>query len=125
MTFGSFDWGQTKAMGRRAVHATFAIPVSYVPKGTTTPLETALGTPLTARLHNRVQVQADALSGGYAQIIEGITKCVFNVEELAAQGIIPAKGDKVTFVEYGITVILDTRDTPNGPINDIWNVSIK
>ena len=121
----TFDWAATKAAGRRAVHATFAVAVVHTPKGTTTPSVPALGNSLTARLHNRVTVQADGISGGYAQIIEGVTKVVFNREEIAAQGIAPGKGDKVTFTEYGITVILDTRDTPNGPIDDIWNVSIK
>ena len=118
------SYADIKTQARRARHQAFAVPVQFYPKGARSAL--ALVPPLTARLHNRVTVAADPLGGGYAQITEGITRLLFSRDELAAAGLVPKQGDRVAFgPPFDVTVLLDTKDTPNGPVVEKWNVSRK
>lgn len=113
-----------KARTRRTVHATFAVPCV---------LQTGEGSwNATARLHNKMAIGGDIESQGYAGIIEGINRVIFNREELNALdeglGVIPARGDRVTFPDHNgsgmdVTVELDARDPYDGPIDEKWTVA--
>jgi hypothetical protein len=109
-----------KAMTRRQVHATFAVPCV---------LTTGDGSfSVTARLHGKQMVGGDIESQGYSVTIEGVFRVVFNREELAILGVKPARGDRVTFADYigpgqDITVELDARDEYDGPIDEKWSVA--
>lgn len=116
------SWADIRTTARRKVHQTFAVPVLYYVRGSRVAFNDAAN-PLTARLQNKVQVAPDAIGGGYSQILEGVTRIVFNVEDLVALNLVPGKGDRVTFPDYGHTYQLENRDTPNGPINVKWSAS--
>ena len=118
------SWADIRTSARRQVHETFAVPVLYYRGNSKVPFATPVESPLTARLHNKVQVASEAVGGGYSQILEGVTRVFFNVEDLQALGLVPAKADRVTFVDYGQTYRLDNKETPNGPINEKWSVSL-
>lgn len=104
------------------VHSTFAVPVSYYDKGSRTPR--VLENPVTARLHNRIAVAPDPVAGGYAQIVEGVTRVIFSRDNLTLAGVAPKQGDKISFgPPYNVVVVLDVKDTPNGPVTEKWSVS--
>lgn len=106
-----------KAAARRSVHQVMAVPCFYSgPGGLAT-----IG--LTARLHTKVVVGGDLSGQGYATIIEGVTRAVFNREELAALGVTLRRNGKVTFPDYGMTLQLDSRDTYDGAITEKWTVA--
>lgn len=109
-----------KKQARRTVHRQFAVPVLYTLKGQSTPL--ALEKSLTARIHNRVVTDPDGTGRGGAQILDDVTRVVFDREELALHGIVPAKDDRVTFPDYSMSVLLQTKDPYNGPIAEKWTV---
>lgn len=118
------NYADIKARARLDRHKAFAVPVQFYPKGQRTPL--ALVPPITARLHNRVTVAADPTGGGYAQITEGITRVIMSRVELAAASLVPKQGDRLVFgPPFDVAVQLDTKDTPNGPVVERWNVSRK
>jgi hypothetical protein len=109
-----------KAMTRRQVHATFAVPCV---------LTTGDGSfSVTARLHGKQMVGGDIESQGYSVTIEGVFRVVFNREELVALLLRPARGDRVVFPDYigpgqDMAVELDARDEYDGPIDEKWSVA--
>lgn len=105
-----------------AVHSAFAVPVTLYRKAA--PREAViLQYPLTARLHNRVAVNSDPLNGGYASIVEGVTRAIFNRQELEANGIALQKDDIISFdAPYNVRVRLATKDPANGPVVEKWSV---
>ena len=107
---------------RRAVHGAFAVPVLFRPQGSTAPR--TLNPPLTARYHSKMQVSADPVGGGYAQVVADTNRVVLSREELAASRTVLRQGDVLEFPSYGMSVRLDIRDTYTGPINETWSVSV-
>lgn len=116
-----------KAQARRKVHQVFALPCSLA-RGFRDGSGPIL---LTARLHDKLAVGGDLAGGGYATIIEGVTRAIFNREELATADaglpVVLERGDHVTFFNYqgighDVTVELDARDPYDGPINERWSV---
>lgn len=113
-----------KARTRRTAHATFAVPCV---------LQNGSGSfPLTARLHDRIVLGGDLNSSGFAGILEGVQRVIFNREELSAAddgfGITPARGNILTFADYlgtghDVVVELDARDPYDGTITEKWSVT--
>lgn len=114
-----------RKISRRAVHAAFAVPIGYIPKGSSYAwtYPTDFQYPLTARFHTKVKVDPDPLGGGYAQIIDTNTRVIFNMDELTANNINPRTGDLIYFPDYGFRVRLDIMDANNGPITQKWTVT--
>lgn len=110
------NFAEIKMRSRRAVHKTLAVPCLY--RGPGGLAEVAI----TARLHDRI-VQGGDASGGYATIIEGVTRAVFDREELTAKGVTLRKRGRVTFPDYGVTLELDVRDAYDGPVTEKWSVA--
>ncbi len=113
---------ELKKMARRAVHSAFAVPILFYRKGAATPL--SLQKSLTARLHNRVVVDADTTGQGGAAVLDNNTRVLFNREELALAGVVPQEGDRVSFPDYNMTAVLGVKDTQNGPIVEKWSVQL-
>jgi hypothetical protein len=114
------DFAVIKANARRAVHQQFAVPVSYYAPGSST-----VTASLTARLHGKIVQGGDLQGGGYALIIENVTRVVFNQEEFALQVpplTLQVRG-KVFFPDYNVAVVLETMDPHDGPINERWSVA--
>ena len=113
-----------KARTRRNVHRAFAVPCLFGDDSVA----------LTARFHDKMSLGGDIEPGvGYANIIEGITRVIFDREELAAAdggfGVTPTRGDRIVFPDYmgisgDLTVELDARDPYDGPIDEKWSVAV-
>lgn len=105
-----------KAKARRDVHGTLAVRCLYKPPGNTAVRE------VTSRLHTKVVV-GGAEQPGYATIIEGVTKAVFNREDLALAGIVLRRGGQVSFPDWNVTYTLDTRDSYDGAVTEKWTLA--
>lgn len=119
------SFADIKAQMRRDVHASFAVPCHYVSAASGFDRRFDIdfdGQTITARFQDRLQ-QSNSGGGGWAQIIEGVTRVTFNREELEAAGIVPAQFDVVEFIDYGVSAKLQLRDPYDGPIEERWTVS--
>lgn len=117
-------WADIRTRTRRDVHRTFAVPCV---------LTTADGTfTLNVRLHGRMVLGGDIDGEAYATIIEGVSRVIFNREDLAllagGLGVKPVRGDRVVFPDYfgpgqDAALELDARDQYDGTIVEKWTVA--
>lgn len=116
----TFDFAAAKLRTRQIVHKTLAVSALYSDDAGIT------NTPITVRWHNKLSVHGDLEREGYAQIIEGIDRLIFNSDELAAIPLTLARGGVVTIPQYqGAQFQLDTSAPTDGPLDLIWNVARK
>lgn len=107
---------------RRDLHAEMALPCAYVAPGGGDPV------PLTARFHDKNRTGGDLGSQGWATIQEGVTRVIFNREELVAVPVVPAQYGTVTFPDFladgdDLVVKLTVREPYDGPIEERWGVA--
>lgn len=110
---------EIKAKARKAVHAAFSYSASYFDDT----LNAAVH--VDVRWHNRIVMQGDYDQSGYAQIIDGIERIIFDRDQLGTLGIAPRRGGKVTITEPQMPVtvlILDVREKHVGPLEEKWIV---
>lgn len=108
-----------KARARKAVHAAFSYSATYIDDT----LDTAVA--VDVRWHNRLVLLGDYQDGGYASVIDGIEKVIFDREQLAEKGLTPRRNGIVVIMEPGFdstTLYLDTRENYVGPIEEKWMV---
>jgi hypothetical protein len=110
------DWADVKADARRTVHETFAVRCLYRAPGQNDTVE------VSARLHTRMVV-GGAEGAGYATIVEGVTRVIFDREELIVKGVRPRRNGLVTFPDYGSSFALDVRDDYAGAITERWSLA--
>lgn len=118
----AFDFAKAKSMMRRAVHTTLSVSAFYTDLNTETPVE------LSVRWHNKIELQGDMSSAGYAEVIEGIERIILSKSELEAKNITPRRGGEVTILTPGWgepVITLDSREPQFGPDEEIWRVSSK
>lgn len=110
---------EIKARARKAVHAAFSYSATYQDGS----LDAAV--PVSVRWHNRLVMLGDYQDGGYANVVDGIEKVIFNREELLALGISPRRTGVVTITEPGFNntqLILDVLEKYVGPVEETWMV---
>lgn len=109
-----------KARARKALHGAFSYEARY--KDDT--LNAAV--PVKARWHNRIVLLGDYQDGGYANIIDGIERVIFDRDELAKAGITPIETGTVTILDHNLDVMavltLDSREPYVGPVEEKWQV---
>lgn len=108
-----------KAKARKAVHAAFSYSATYM-DGT---LDAAV--PVKVRWHNRLVLMGDYDQSGYASVIDGIERIIFDRSELSALGIEPMRGGVVVITDEGMnstTLTLDVREKYVGPLEEKWQV---
>lgn len=110
------SFADIKLNARRAVHKALAVPCFY------TSVNGGARLAISARLHDKRVVGGD-IGGGYATIIEGVTRAIFNREELISAGITLRKRDRITFPDYTLSFELDVRDAFDGPVDEQWSVA--
>ena len=115
-----YDRASQVAAARRTVHAVMAVNAVYEHP-------TRLGAVgLSVRFHNRQVLAGDLVDSGYSQVVEGVNRCLFNIEELNRKGVELVVGGRITLtdpVNRGILLILDLEEPDNGPINRVWGVA--
>lgn len=112
---------EIKARARKAVHTAFSVPAEHRSYGETTP------NTLNVRWHNKLVLQGNGTSDGYAETIEGIDRLVFDIEELAAKGLTLERGDTVTMgpLYQGVVLVLEEKEPMTGPVEQKWWVARK
>lgn len=110
------DWAGYKAQARKTVHQTFRVEVDYS--------DVTLAAPkrLHARYHNRLDRGGIGAPDGYAAVLEGINRIVFERAELQAAGIELRDKGRVDFLAYGISFRLDILDPKDGVDFETWTV---
>lgn len=115
-----FDISEAKSLVRRRVHEAFGVEAMYhdnsMPEAK----------PVRVRYHNKI-VRGDQWIGqGDAEIVEGIQRAIFNMQNLAEQGIVPRAGGRVTMPLLhwnGAVLNLDHMEPRVGPEEEIWAVT--
>ena len=119
VTAGRIDFAAIKAQTRRIVHDTFSIPALYKQ----TPSST--GVLLYIRWHNKIARFGNLLDSGYAEVLEGIERVIFDEAELQTKGVTLVRGGSLLCTPPGFaqaTLILDTAEPRVGPLNITWLV---
>lgn len=114
-----FDFAQLKHDARRAIHDTMKVTCGYVAPGVPP------GTQLGVRWHNKINRMGDLENQGYAEIVEGIDRMIFDLAELSEKGITLTRDGLVTLPALmgGIEFALDVQEPDTGPIERIWLVT--
>lgn len=115
----AFDFAALKQTARRAIHVTFGVP-AFIKVSYLSPVQE-----VRARLHEASTLYGDLLDQGYAQTVEAVDRIVFIPEDIAPEHR-PRKLAEVTFPHRpGITFILQTKDVPDGPLEEVWEATRK
>jgi len=119
-----FSFAKAKSLVRRTVHKTFGVPAFYKDSSLSEPVE------ISARWHNKIERMGDLDNQGYAEIVQGIDRVLFDAIEARTVGV--KRLGEVSFPELAATptsaiptFILNTRETETGPDREIWLVSLK
>lgn len=120
----SFDFSKVKAKVRQVVHETLAVSATYQDSSISVPIV------ITARWLNKLSRIGDLENSGYADVIEGIDRVVFNAA--LARSIPVKKGGVVTFTSYtnsdegmAPVFVLAAKQPTNGPYQEVWEVTRK
>jgi len=124
-----------KARARRAIHGSLAVSCSLTDNDHPGGLlfsEEYTGPGLTVRYHTKIAQTGD-LEGSYAEVLDGIDRLVFHVENVAAasealveNGELPIsllRNAQIIIPEYSLVFRLDSLEPPDGPGEIIWNVA--
>lgn len=114
-----------KAAARRAVHAALSVQALYSDDYTIIPI------PLRVRWHMKQQLVGQLDSGGYAEMIEGIERIVFDVQELTAKGVDLMRTGTIELTDLAYqhpdgsrpTFELEVQELDTGPVERIWKVT--
>lgn len=114
----SFSLAELKRDARRALHDTLAVDATYSDPALAEPVA------IKVRYHSKIVRTGDMESGGYAEIIAGIDRLVFDRAALADLGVILVRRGRVIIADYDdATFILADRDPSDGPHTVIWTVT--
>lgn len=124
----AIDWSSIKASTRRAVHDVFKVGATYQDHTMSQPV------PVSVRWHNKIGVIGQETNQGYAEVIEGVDRVIFNREELEQtkyitdnrMPITPIKGGRVTLMDAlynNAVLVLDSREPIVGPVDEVWSVA--
>lgn len=115
------NFARIKAKARRDVHNAFSVAATH-----TNVASGVLTENLSVRWHNKLVMLGDLQDSGYANVIEGIERIIFDRTELATLGLTLQRGDVITIVADGFEnaqLILEEREPIVGPIEVKWQVA--
>lgn len=112
---------EIKARARKAVHTAFSVSADHRAYGSDTP------TAVKVRWHNKLVLQGNGTSDGYASTIEGIDRLVFDLDELTEKNIELERGDTVTMgpLYQNVVLVLEEKEPATGPVEQKWWVARK
>ena len=131
----AFSFAKAKSLVRRIVHTTFGVPAFYKDSSLSSPTE------LVARWHNKIERMGDLDNQGYAELIQGIDRVIFDAA--TARRLNVKRGGEIFFPELaaglGVSLgsplggegvsppvfILNMREDESGPYEEIWSVTRK
>lgn len=112
---------QIVAQARRVVRKTFGESARYEHPSAVG------GVDLSVKWSGRLALQGNIGDDGYSDVITGVNRVFFNVEELNEKSLVLQKGGRLTLTDtlnQGTVLILDSMEPHKGPINEIWNVGV-
>lgn len=115
------NFAAIKAKARRDVHRAFGVAASH-----TDIVSGVLTEGLSVRWHNKQVLLGDLQDSGYASVIEGIERVIFERAELAQKNINLKTGDIITITAEGFEnarLTIREREPIVGPIEVKWWVS--
>lgn len=118
----AFDFAAVKAQTRRVVHDTFGVSATYRDSVITVPVG------LRIRWHNKIARFGNLLDQGYAEIIEGINRVIFDTAELSEKSVVLRRGGELTITapSFNSAVLTLAEDEPTvGPLEVVWLVTVK
>lgn len=78
--------------------------------------------PIRVRWHSKIDRFGDSENAGYAEVIEGIDRVIFQDTQARAVGV--SRGGRLTIPDLTTMVItLDAQEPPDGPYEEIWSAS--
>lgn len=131
----AFDFAKVKLQVRQTTHKVFGVQAFYKDASLSAPVE------IRARWHNKIERFGDLDQAGYAEIIQGIERIIF--EAAVARRYNFKRGGIVTFPNLGAGLgvalggpldgegiappgfVLQDREPPTGPFQEIWSVTRK
>lgn len=117
-----FDWASAITNARKIVHDTFRVLVQY--EDISTP---GVLVPLYVRWHDRLTLVGNVVDAGYADVLEGVDRIIFEREELVQKDVLLHRAGKVHFgaTYQNAVLILEALEQSDGPVNVVWKVSRK
>ena len=118
-----FNFLELKLRARRVVHSTLGVPAFYQDTPLSTPEEVRV------RWHNKKVSVGDYDDQGYANVIEGIERVIFDADQARAVGV--RRAGVVTIPNMGgpqgesVTLVLALQDDTAGPGEEVWQVTVK
>ncbi len=112
----SFDFAAAKLATRQAVHRTLGVDALYQDSSVSTPV------PVRVRWHSKIDRFGDQPTAGYAEVIEGIHRVIF---EASAARAIPVKQTGIVTMPAtmgGARLSLEAREPSDGPFEECWTV---
>jgi hypothetical protein len=112
----SFDWAATKALIRQTVHDVLQVDATVVVAPGDAPQA------VTVRWHDKINRFGNLENAGWAQVVEGIDRLIFNKPELTSKAIVLTSNSVITLLSGGDKFQLDVKEPPQGPVEEIWVV---
>jgi len=109
-----------KANLRQAVHDAFCVDATYKDSSLTEAVA------ITVRWHNQIANLGQMDADGYAELIQGIERIIFNTTNLTDAGVtLKSKGVvTITLTGWGSPKFsLTTKEPMVGPLEEIWQVT--
>lgn len=110
------SFADIRVKARRDVHSVLAVRCLYTPPYAD---PSVLPVELTARLMTKIMT-GGAQSPGYAQVIEGVVRAIFQTSELIAKNVVLKKNGLVEFPDYSFVFNLDVASAGDGPDEQKW-----
>lgn len=115
----AYDFAALKATVRQTVQDVMSTEAEYVsPSGETTALR--------VRWHNKIARVGDLLDAGYAEVIEGVNRVIFNIPELDEKNVKLERDGEVRLTNphfRGAVLVLVAMEPEVGPIEQIWTIA--
>lgn len=114
------SWAKAKAKARKVVHSTFRL------SGVLRRKDTGVEIALSVRYHNKIAMMGDLMEAGYADVIDGVDRLIFDRNELTEKNIVLRADDTVKLVDDGfenIRLRLVAQEPINGPVEVKWQVA--
>lgn len=114
------NFAAIKAKARRDIHDGLSIAATH------RAVLSGLITDLAVRWHSKQVLLGDFQDTGYANVVEGIERIIFDREELQAKSVILREGDVITITAEGydnVQLMLKVREQVRGPIEQPWEVA--
>ncbi len=115
------NFAAIKAKARRDIHRAFGVAATH-----TDNVSGVLTEGLSVRWHNKMAILGDLQDTGYASVIEGIERVIFDRKELQDKGIVLKAGDVITITAEGFEnarLVIREQEPIVGPFEVKWWVA--